>query len=306
MNGEFDVEVIDTFPRFLTCWSAARILPLEEQIDAWQREYLAPWPELFDKQRDDYAGQGVDWRDIARERVFPFLDERLPDMRAAHDALLDVVPSVYARARETVGLVCGIRAVIHVGNGNGAGWVTPFGGKPAVLFGLENIAECGWNDPESLTGLTAHELGHVLHYEWRRLAGLPSDPDGAWWFQLYEEGFAQHAEDLTTGTGNWHEAGDDEWLAWCRANQARLARMFLDDVDRGESVKRFFGSWYEVEGHAQCGYFLGHAMLKAWAAAQPLREIACLPLDEIERRARKALEDMAPSPPPRRGALDQG
>ena len=289
-------ELLDTFPDFLACWATACTLPLDEQIDRWQHEYLAPWPELFLKQRNDYAAQGVDWRAIARERVFPFLARRLPAMRAAHAELPQVAPAVYARSRERLGLDCAVRFVIHVGNGNGAGWVTSFGGVPAVLFGLENIAECGWSDPEALTGLAAHELGHVVHYEWRRQAGLESPADGPWWFQLYEEGFAQYAEDLVAGKDSWHEAAGDEWVAWCRANQARLARMFLDDVDRGESVKRFFGSWFDIEGHAQCGYFLGHVMIHGWAAARPLREIACLPLDEIQPRARQALQDMARAP----------
>lgn len=286
-------EVIDTFPSFLACWETACTLPLEDVIDRWQHEYLEPWPELFAKQRDDYVAQGVDWRAVARERVFPFLAERLPAMQTAHAALLQVAPDIYARARERVGLECSVRFVIHVGNGNGAGWVTPFGDVPAVLFGLENLAECGWIDSETLAGLTAHELGHVLHYEWRRQGRLETPADGPWWFQLYEEGFAQYAEDLIVGDDSWHEAGDDEWTAWCRANQSRLARMFLDDVDRGEDIRRFFGSWFDIEGRSQCGYFLGHAMVRDWAAAQALREVACLPLEVVERRAQQALQDMA-------------
>jgi hypothetical protein len=32
---------------------------------------------------------------------------------------------------------------------------------PAVLFGPENIAECGWSASEVLAGLVAHEVGHL-------------------------------------------------------------------------------------------------------------------------------------------------
>ena len=69
--------------------------------------------------------------------------------------------------------------------------------------------------------------------------------------------------------------------------------MLLEDAERGAPVRRFFGSWHEIEGHAQAGYFLGHAIVRAWATAQSLREIACLSLGEIEPRVRRALHQMA-------------
>lgn len=70
-----------------------------------------------------------------------------------------------------------------VGIGCGAGWVTKYNNKHAVLFGLENIAEEGWTQVDSLRGLAAHELGHVAHFNWREREGLPKGDD-AWW-QLY-------------------------------------------------------------------------------------------------------------------------
>jgi hypothetical protein len=48
-----DCELIDTFPHFRVWWAGAQGLPVGGQIDRWQRDYLAPWPELFSKQRDD-------------------------------------------------------------------------------------------------------------------------------------------------------------------------------------------------------------------------------------------------------------
>ena len=64
-------EVIDTFPAFLTYWAKAQGQPLDDQIEGWATEYLSPWPELLTMQVDDYTSQGVDWRQIAREKVFP-------------------------------------------------------------------------------------------------------------------------------------------------------------------------------------------------------------------------------------------
>jgi hypothetical protein len=95
--------------------------------------------------------------------------------------------------------------VIYVGIGCGAGWATTFGDSPAVLFGLENIAERGWEDPGTILGLVAHELGHLVHFAWR-LRGGKSAGSGPWW-QLYEEGFAQECESRILDTGAVHQAG---------------------------------------------------------------------------------------------------
>ena len=70
-------EIIDTYPAFLTYWARVQDRPLDEQIARWAAEYLAPWPDLLAMQVDDYAAQGADWRQVARERVFPYLAGRL-------------------------------------------------------------------------------------------------------------------------------------------------------------------------------------------------------------------------------------
>jgi hypothetical protein len=45
---------------------------------------MAQWPELLAKQIEDYATQGLDWRQIAHERVFLYLDERLAAVQETH------------------------------------------------------------------------------------------------------------------------------------------------------------------------------------------------------------------------------
>jgi hypothetical protein len=67
----FRCKVIDTFPAFLTFWDRFRGEPLDAQIEAWSTEYMAHWPELLDRQVASYASDGLDWRQIAREKVFP-------------------------------------------------------------------------------------------------------------------------------------------------------------------------------------------------------------------------------------------
>ncbi len=276
--------VVDTFPAFLEFWERWRSRPLAEQVEAWANEYLAAWPELLAKQQADYEAQGVDWRQVARERVFPHLAERLAAMATARANLLAACPPTYARAQTALGFGGDVAFVIHVGIGCGAGWATTYGGLPAVLFGLENIAECGWSEREAIRGLVAHELGHLVHAQWRAQAGL-SEGEGPFW-QLYEEGFAQRCEDLIQGRESWHEGSgaDGEWLAWCRANAAWLAQEYLRRAAAGEEVRDYFGSWYDIRGHSQCGYFLGHELAKAIEGEIGIRATAALDMGQIEAR----------------------
>ena len=145
--------------------------------------------ELLDKQIKNYADQDVDWKRLAKEKGFPFLDDRLPAMKLARKNLLELCPIIWQKAQKKFELDFDITFVIYVGLGCGAGWATTFRDKPAVLFGLENIAECGWQEPKVLEAMTAHEIGHLAYSRWRKQAGLQDGSDS--WWQLYSEGFAQ-------------------------------------------------------------------------------------------------------------------
>jgi hypothetical protein len=284
-------EIVDAFPAFVAFWDAIQRKPLEAQVEAWASDYASQWPELLQKQVEDYANQGVDWRQVGRERVFPFLGERFLAMKEAHENLLAACRPIYAATRAMLGFDADVVFVIHVGIGCGAGWATEFDGLPAVLFGLENVAECGWSGREALDGLIAHELGHLAHFRWRA-EGRKEMGSGPWW-QLYEEGFAQRCEHLTLGRHTWHMvAGEgDGWLDWCREQQGWLAAEFLRLADAGEPVHPFFGSWFEIRGRKQCGYFLGHQVVRELEADADLKQIALL--EDYEPRLRSILERLA-------------
>jgi hypothetical protein len=283
-------EILDTYDAFEAFWRNAKAFPVRQQLDAWAAQYLAMWPDLLEELTSDYAEQGLDWRRVAAERVFPHLPERLARMAEARDNLREHLQPTLQKVRAVLGFDGEVRFVIYVGIGCGAGHVTTFRGTPAVLFGLENIAELHWSEAETIRGLIAHELGHVAHARWRSTAGL-SDGEGPWW-QLYEEGFAQRCEFLVQGT--WHEASGSstgDWHSWCGDHRAALAREFLSSLGDEERIRRFFGSWFEVWGRIQTGYYLGHEVIAALEAEADLRTIALL--DDVETTCRPILEAIA-------------
>lgn len=276
--------VLDTWDDFLGFWRAAADLPLPAQIDLWRSAYMARYPELLRKQVEDYESQGVDWRQAAAERVFPRLPERLPLMQAARDLLPDVCASIYEGAQAALGLDFDVVFVIYVGIGCGAGWATRYEGQPACLLGLENIAEEGWHTRERLEGLVAHELGHLAHMawrgEWEEFAACERDP----LFLLYSEGFAMRCEEAILGSAG-HLEQDGEWLAWCFAHRAMLAAEFLRRVEAGETARDFFGSWHEIQGRSQTGYYLGREMVRRMQQGRALRDVARLPPEQVREAA---------------------
>ena len=284
--------LVDTFPAFLVFWKKNEDAPLSVQIDGWATEYMAQWPELLEKQLTDYSGQQEDWKKLAGEKIFPYISTRLPAMEVARKNILLLYPYLCSQAYQKIGLELDATCVLYVGIGCGAGWVTTYQEKSAILFGLENIAECGWSDSNSIVGLISHELGHVIQNTLRTQASL-AEGDGEWW-QLFSEGFAQRCEHLILGQNTWHQAvnGTNDWVSWCSNNQAYLASEFLQSVVQGKDIRPFFGSWHNIDGYSQCGYFLGHEVIKELElSGMGIREIAIL--EKPESHLRPILEGLA-------------
>jgi hypothetical protein len=284
------LEIVDTFPRFLAYWEKSQGVPLDVQIDRWAEDYLFSWPDLLALQIDDYREQNIDWREIASQKIFPALGERLPAMQAAHANLLAAGESIYRKTLQTLEVNIDALFVIHVGIGCGAGWVTKYNGRPAILFGLDNIAESGWHEPEAISGLIAHEFGHLVHFDWREGQGRVNG-SGPWW-QLYEEGFAQYCERLLLELPSWHQMhSDEDWLRWCQAKRSWLAGEFIRRVNLGEAITPFFGSWFDLLGRQETGYFLGGEAVQRLASEFTLQEIALL--DDFELVLRPILKGWA-------------
>ena len=85
----------------------------------------------------------------------------------------------------------------------------------------------------------------------------------------------------------------DDWFDWCQDQKGWLAAEFLRMVDEGESIRPFFGSWFEIRGRKQCGYFLGHELVRQLEKNMSLKEIALLDSQDI--LLRRELEELVKS-----------
>ncbi|MFC1997612.1 hypothetical protein ACFLXI_08420 [Chloroflexota bacterium] len=284
------LEIIDTIPAYLAYWDQVKDLPIDEQIESWNNVYLKPWPGLVELQIEDYTSQGLSWKKIAREKVFPYLSGRFSAIHVAHQNLIKVCEPVFRKSQQLFTLECEVIIVIYVGIGCGAGWVTSYQDSPAILFGLENVAKCGWSNRDAISGLVAHEFGHLIHEQLRR-RNQKTNGSGPWW-QLYSEGFAQYCERMILRSDSWHQAmGEDEgWLRWCQANKGWLASEFLNTVDTGQPTTPFFGSWFDIKGKSQTGYFLGNEVISKLVKGVRLEDIALI--GDVENTLRPILEEI--------------
>ena len=273
-------EILDTYQDFLAYWMRASFKNLDEQVKLWQTSYMKKYSELLNKQVQNYEEENMDWREVAK-KIFPKLPQRFQLLRKARDNILGVCKSIYLKASKRLELDFDIFFVIYVGVGCGAGWATTYNGKPAVLLGLENIAEEKWHTKNKLEGLISHEIGHLAHMKWRneweKFEKAEQDP----LFQLYSEGFAQRCEHKILERETWHMAQDKEWLVWCEQNKSWLAKEFLKRLEKQVSVNDFFGSWFNMQGKTQTGYFLGHAFIRELEKTYSLKEIAIFNVEKV-------------------------
>ena len=273
-------EIVDTYPDFTNYWKTARLKDLDEQIRLWKDSYMKRFPALLRKQIQCYEADGIDWKGIAK-KILPLMPQRLPMMGKARDKILSTCGLIYEKASEKLGFDFRIVFIIYVGLGCGAGWATTYNKQPSILLGLENIAEEGWCTKGKIEGLLCHEIGHLVHMKWRNQWAAfeiaAEDPV----FRLYEEGFGQRCEHIVRGKETWHMKPDREWLAWCGRHRGWLAKEFLTRLERQASVNDFFGSWFNIEGKKQTGYFLGHEFIKELQKTLSLRKIALLSAQEV-------------------------
>ncbi|MBX5327871.1 MAG: hypothetical protein QHH18_02070 [Candidatus Bathyarchaeota archaeon] len=275
-------ELLDTWRDFSDYWSQACSKSVDKQIALWRSIYMKKYPELLSKQLQTYEEDGLNWKEIAK-KIFPSFSSRFTLMQKARNNIIRIYKSIYSKAAETLTLHFNITFVVYVGIGCGAGWATTYKEQPAILLGLENIAEEKWHTKQKLEGLISHEIGHLAHMnwrgEWQMFERAEKDP----LFQLYSEGFAQRCEHIILGKEIWHLAEDKKWLPWCKRHESWLAKEFLKRIENQMAVEDFFGSWFSIQGRKQTGYFLGHEFIRVLEENRSLRKIAILKAEDIRK-----------------------
>ncbi len=78
-----------------------------------------------------------------------------------------------------------------------------------------------------------------------------------------------------------------------RSTGGWLAGEFLRRVEAGEAVQDFFGSWFEIAGRRQTGYFLGQAWVQEAVEREGFRRVALWSPAEVRQRGLRWLQRAA-------------
>lgn len=278
--------IIDTFDRFQIFWKKYKNKNIASQIQGWQVYYLNKWPELLEKQMVSYKEDKLDWATVAKKRVFPMLSKRMVEVRKAHSLVIKELPTAIQKAKNKLNFRKKIIGVVYVGIGCGAGWATTYNGNLAVLMGLENIVDCRWFQKKSIRGLIYHEIGHLYHDHLMNMG--KKHPKNDAYQTLYQEGFAQRIEHIIQGKETWHESmgiNPPNWKRWCEENISLIAKYFVKNQNDIVKLRKLFGHWYNYKGMKQCGYYLGHEVIKQLQLkGKPIDEIGKMQNAEDEIR----------------------
>ena len=301
------------FTRFESFINTTSNINPEDIMNFWLNNYIKDTDtELYKIQKKSYEKHNMTFKDYPLENVFPHFIIDLEKMKkAAYNLKL-----VLDRAKKDIDNIIeteeDIFIVIYVGAGTGAGHVTKYKNKPAILFGLENIANLNWYKIDTLTGMIFHELGHIIHMIEREKyisstikeniqsgkqnhENVLKKYEDLIWFRLYEEGTAQRFEHLLQGKETWHmdemtEEGDSQWRAWINSNYSYICNTFYNRIkNENNKLSDLFGSDREnsdcnFHGKIQVGYYIGAQMIKEWQKSLSLKEIMRLPKEEIKER----------------------
>lgn len=173
--------------------------------------------------------------------------------------------------------------VLYLGLCNGAGWVTPVSGRTTVLLGIEKIMELNWCDPDALTGLIVHELGHVYQAQYGILHRKTDTlPDHFLW-QLFTEGVAMVFEQKIIGDPSYFHQDRNGWKQWCDGHAEFIRQSFRNDIRvMTRENQRYFGDWTRLEGYGDTGYYLGARFVRFLLRHSSFDQIIRYGIEEVK------------------------
>lgn len=256
----------------------------DKLLRLWQDLYMTNYPELFIKLTTDYTDNDMDWQEYGQKEVFPVFKQNFSKMQIAHTNLLNSLSIIHQRAESLFKLSLPLEYVIYSGLLNSAGWADNYNDSPAILFGVDKIAQLNWHSKTDIETLVAHEITHCIHFYLRSshqlTAGEPKNPYESGLWRLYTEGFAQYGQSMILS--EQVETRGTDWLDCCRDNFSQLKQLYrIALADSKFSVQNFYGDWYEVLGISDAGYYLGQRLIEESVKQDSLYNIAIWPPETI-------------------------
>lgn len=284
------MRIIDTCPAFLAAYEGSVF-----RFERWRSYIDSALPGLSpllvsDVEEGLHTG-GFTWENdclpvlnaVARNGA---LRER------AHDSFCrtteDLERTIYARFGKSLD----VDIIFYLGLCNGAGWVTQYHGRQAVLLGIEKIMELNWCGTDDMRGLIYHELGHVYQGQYGVLERPFRDHADRFLWQLFTEGVAMYFEQELAGDAGYYHQDKDGWKAWCDGHLSEIKADFDRDLKTMTPAgQRYFGDWVVYNGHNDVGYYLGCQFVRYVLSSCPFDELIRFDIDEVTRLYRQFIQE---------------
>jgi len=288
------IKLIDTYPYFRNVLVNTRKFASKNNVAYALKNYLEKYSRIYELINQCY--EVSDWFNICLNTLANSI-RNIKNLDKAWKSIYSTLPDAIVLFVKAFKNEVGGRDfifVIYISCGCGAGWAAEYDRKPAVLLGLDMISNLGWVSKEKIKGLIIHELCHIAHMiirktNYQHFSELEKNP----YFLLYSEGFAMKCEHEIIGSENWRIAPKKEWVNWCRRNLGFLAKLYMEYAEKNKAVNVFYGTFFNIKGYLQTGYYLGHELIKYLERKYSLnlRIIANLPLSEIKVKVKNFLTE---------------
>ncbi|MCH5352043.1 MAG: hypothetical protein J1E06_01010 [Acutalibacter sp.] len=280
------MKIIDTYSELLTSYEGTAF-----SLDRWKSYMDRSLPgaaPLFLADLEECLGTGnVTWE----KDYLPVLNDVAlhGDFREkAHASFCRAVEHLENRVAERFGKSLDVELIFLLGLCSGAGWVTEYGGKNVIFFGIEKMIELNWCGLDGMIGLIYHELGHVYQAQYGVLGRAFQKGEDSFLWQLFTEGIAMVFEQELVGDPDYFHQDKDGWKDWCDRHFEGIKVDFTRDLPTmTRADQRYFGDWVSYRGRGDVGYYLGSRFVRYILAKYPFDEIISFDIDTVRELYRQ-------------------
>ncbi len=274
------MKIIDTYSSALTSYNSSGF-----SFDRWKKYIDAALPGLFQTLVADAKNAQCN-EEFSDKYYLSVLDHVIQDPQQrefAHNSFLQATEDLERIIYERFGKSLDVSIVFYLGLCNGAGWVTEYCGKAAILLGMEKILELDWCNINDMRGLIYHELGHVYQKQYGTFKCEFDKNEDMFLWQLFTEGIAMCFEQIIVDDPTFYHQDKNGWKSWCDDHFEQIRSDFTKDLKTMSFAdQRYFGDWVNYNGHGDVGYYLGCRFVRYILSDYDFDEIICFDIVKVK------------------------
>jgi hypothetical protein len=295
-TGYQQCQVVDLLPEFWNFWARAKEQPPSSQVQLFREMLKKRHPDVYTEGVLS-IGSGASDLNAQVTQFLRTIGPTIPKIEALSRHLSTDVPTYLRSFQKTFpDFHCHDPVYFMVSFGAFDGATRFIGGRPALLFGVDVIAEV--HDADDLGAFFDHELFHAYHRQIMPEARMGMG--GPLFHALWEEGLATYVSQvLNTQVSERQILGRPKDLAQrVKPLLPKIAGELLqkmDDTSPAEYRTFFLGNNGREDIPPRSGYYVGLLVARELNKMLNLQEMAALQGEQLRDSIRKILQDFTAS-----------